>query len=94
MLRLEPVTMALRPASGAIDTGASPPLKCTDNLTFTQEGQRHAADPLAGRARRGCPARPVLPQAYRTSPEEFARMVKPDIESFRRIVQAAGIKPE
>jgi tripartite-type tricarboxylate transporter receptor subunit TctC len=29
-----------------------------------------------------------------TSAEEFARMVKEDIESFRRIVQAAGIKPE
>ena len=29
-----------------------------------------------------------------TSPEEFARMVKDDIETFRRIVQASGIKPE
>ena len=29
-----------------------------------------------------------------TSAEEFARMVKDDIETFRRIVTAAGIKPE
>jgi hypothetical protein len=29
-----------------------------------------------------------------TSAEEFARMVKDDIETFRRIVNAAGIKPE
>jgi len=29
-----------------------------------------------------------------TSAEEFARMVKDDIETFRRIVAAAGIKPE
>jgi len=29
-----------------------------------------------------------------TSSEEFARMVKDDIETFRRIVTAAGIKPE
>ncbi len=29
-----------------------------------------------------------------TSSEEFARMVKDDIETFRRIVGAAGIKPE
>ena len=29
-----------------------------------------------------------------TSSDEFARMVKDDIETFRRIVSAAGIKPE
>ena len=29
-----------------------------------------------------------------TSAEEFARMVRDDIETFRRIVQASGIKPE
>ena len=29
-----------------------------------------------------------------TSAEEFARMVKDDIETFRRIITAAGIKPE
>ena len=29
-----------------------------------------------------------------TSAEEFAKMVKDDIETFRRIVNAAGIKPE
>jgi tripartite-type tricarboxylate transporter receptor subunit TctC len=29
-----------------------------------------------------------------TSAEEFARMVKDDIETFRKIVTAAGIKPE
>jgi tripartite-type tricarboxylate transporter receptor subunit TctC len=29
-----------------------------------------------------------------TSAEEFARMVKDDIETFRKIVNAAGIKPE
>jgi tripartite-type tricarboxylate transporter receptor subunit TctC len=29
-----------------------------------------------------------------TSSEEFARMVKDDIETFRKIVLAAGIKPE
>jgi tripartite-type tricarboxylate transporter receptor subunit TctC len=29
-----------------------------------------------------------------TSAEEFGRMVKDDIETFRRIVQASGIKPE
>jgi tripartite-type tricarboxylate transporter receptor subunit TctC len=29
-----------------------------------------------------------------TSSEEFARMVKDDIETFRRIINAAGIKPE
>jgi tripartite-type tricarboxylate transporter receptor subunit TctC len=29
-----------------------------------------------------------------TSPEEFARMVREDIETFRKIVAAAGIKPE
>ena len=29
-----------------------------------------------------------------TSAEEFARMVRDDIESFRKIVQAAGLKPE
>ena len=29
-----------------------------------------------------------------TSAEEFARMVKDDIETFRRIVNGAGLKPE
>jgi tripartite-type tricarboxylate transporter receptor subunit TctC len=29
-----------------------------------------------------------------TSSDEFARMVKDDIETFRKIVNAAGIKPE
>ena len=29
-----------------------------------------------------------------TSAEEFARMVRDDIETFSRIVQASGIKPE
>jgi tripartite-type tricarboxylate transporter receptor subunit TctC len=29
-----------------------------------------------------------------TSAEEFAKMIRDDIETFRRIVNAAGIKPE
>jgi len=29
-----------------------------------------------------------------TTSEEFARMVRDDIEAYRRIISAAGIKPE